>query len=243
MIPKIIHYCWLSEDTFPADVQYYLDSWKKNLPDYEFKLWNFSCFDIESSQWVKEAFLFRKYAFAADYIRMYALYNFGGIYLDCDVEVLKSFDDMLDLPYFIGRERCKNVDEVAIEAAVMGFEKHNPLLKDILSYYENRHFIDRERRFDTRPLPSIILECIQKKYILKEIESRADFDSNNNVLSVFPFDYFSPKTWYDKDLQLTSNSYSIHHFAGTWLQKKRKANRLRFYYYRILGVFCKKYGL
>ena len=108
MIPKIIHYCWLRNEPFPDDVQAYMATWKKHLPDYEFKLWNFSCFDIESSRWVKEAYMYRRYAIAADYIRIYALYNYGEIYLDTDVEVLKSYNDLLELPYFIGRERSKD---------------------------------------------------------------------------------------------------------------------------------------
>ena len=91
MIPKIIHYCWLSKDPIPKDMQMFIDGWYEKLPDYEFMLWDFNRFDIHSSQWVKEAFSKKKYAFAADYIRLYALYNYGGIYMDMDVEVLKSF--------------------------------------------------------------------------------------------------------------------------------------------------------
>ena len=87
MIPKIIHYCWLSNDPIPSNIQHYMDSWKKYLPDYEFIHWNFDKFDKSSSRWVSEAFDNKKYAFAADYIRLYALYHYGGIYLDMDVDV------------------------------------------------------------------------------------------------------------------------------------------------------------
>lgn len=97
MIPKIIHYCWLSNDPIPSNIQHYMDSWKKYLPDYEFIHWNFDKFDKSSSRWVSEAFDNKKYAFAADYIRLYALYHYGGIYLDMDVEVLKSFNPFLSL--------------------------------------------------------------------------------------------------------------------------------------------------
>lgn len=82
MIPKIIHYCWLSNDPLPSNFIKYLNGWKQLMPDYEFMLWNFDRFDKNSSNWVKEAFDNKKYAFAADYIRLYALYNYGGIYLD-----------------------------------------------------------------------------------------------------------------------------------------------------------------
>ena len=80
MIPKIIHYCWLSNDPIPSNIQHYMDSWKKYLPDYEFIHWNFDKFDKSSSRWVSEAFDNKKYAFAADYIRLNALYHYGGIY-------------------------------------------------------------------------------------------------------------------------------------------------------------------
>ena len=87
MISKIIHYCWLSNDPIPADLQKCMESWKKYLPDYEFMLWNFERFPKSQSKWVSDAFDNKKYAFAADYIRLYALYNYGGIYLDMDVEI------------------------------------------------------------------------------------------------------------------------------------------------------------
>ena len=99
MIPKIIHFCWLSDDPYPKKIQFCLDTWKKKLPDYEIMLWDFNRFPKDKSVWVSEAFDARKYAFAADYIRFYALYNYGGIYLDSDVEVIKNFDDFLHLPY------------------------------------------------------------------------------------------------------------------------------------------------
>ena len=130
MIPKIIHYCWLSNDPIPTNLQKYMKSWEKYLPDYEFWLWDFNRFDINSSIWVKEAFEAKKYAFAADYIRCYALYNYGGIYLDMDVEVLKSFNDLLHLPYFLCQE-----EKAPIEAAVIGSEKHNKLFEKMQEYY------------------------------------------------------------------------------------------------------------
>ena len=113
MIPKIIHYCWLSNDPIPEKLQEYMKSWKEKLPDYEFKLWNFDCFDINSSQWVKEAFEAKKYAFAADYIRLYAVYNYGGIYMDMDVEVIKSFNPLLNNDYLLGYE-----NQIGIEAGI-----------------------------------------------------------------------------------------------------------------------------
>ena len=115
MIPKQIHLCWLSGDPYPAKIEKCLASWKKFLPDYEVVLWDTKRFDLDAVPWVKQAFEAKKYAFAADSIRFYALYNYGGIYLDSDVEVLRSFDPLLDLPYFAGAETAGT-----IEAAVLG---------------------------------------------------------------------------------------------------------------------------
>ena len=108
MIPKILHLCWLSGDAYPAKIAKCIDSWKRVLPDYDIILWDTKRFPLSQSQWVREAFEKKKYAFAADYIRFYALYTMGGIYLDSDVEVLKSFDDLLDLPYFMGASRGRH---------------------------------------------------------------------------------------------------------------------------------------
>lgn len=250
MIPKIIHYCWLSNDPFPDDIKACIYSWKKHLPDYEFMLWNFSRFDIESSLWVKQAFYARKYAFAADYIRMYALYHYGGVYLDCDVEVLKSYDDLLHLPYFVGMERARNSfeveskDEIAIEAATIGFEPKHPLLKEMLDYYQHRNFhIKGNDEFDIRTLPSILLEHIEKNYTIERIDSIANFDFDKSKFCLFPTDYFSPKTWWDtSDLKATPRTYSIHHFCGTWLKKSFVA-KMSFMRYRLLGVFFKRYRI
>ena len=85
MIPKIIHYCWLSNDKIPQNLQQCMVSWKEKLPDYKFIKWDFSRFDKECSPWVKEAFEHKKYAFACDFIRLYAVYNYGGIYMDMDI--------------------------------------------------------------------------------------------------------------------------------------------------------------
>ena len=97
MIPKKIHFCWMSGDPYPAKIKRCMKTWRRVMPDYEIKLWNAQNFDVEGApDYVREAIRQRKWAFAADYIRMYALYHEGGIYLDSDVLVLKPFDDLLN---------------------------------------------------------------------------------------------------------------------------------------------------
>lgn len=162
MIPKVIHFCWLSGDKYPSKIRYCINSWKEKLPDYEIRLWDLSRFDIDSSVWCKEAFEMKKYAFAADYIRCYALYKEGGIYLDSDVELLRSFDDLLHLPYFIGEEQGGN-----IEPAIIGCEKGWDFLERMLSYYENRHFVVNGN-MDMQTLPAIMSQEINRHYEYKK---------------------------------------------------------------------------
>lgn len=208
MIPKIIHYCWLSSNPFPDKLQEYMNTWKKNLPDYEFVLWDTNRFNINSCLWTKQAFENKKYAFAADYIRLYAVYHYGGIYLDMDVEVIKSFNPLLSQNTILGMEI-----ENGIEAGIFGAEKHAKWLKDCLEYYKDRPFILPDGQLDMRPLPTIMYE-ITKKYIYR------------GEIPVLTKEYFTAKSCKTGKITCTDNTYTIHHFAGSWLTPwmKIKAN-------------------
>ena len=129
MIPKIIHLCWLSGDEYPPMIKKCIESWKRYLPDYEIMLWDTKRFDVNSVLWTKQAFECKKYAFAADYIRLYALYHYGGIYLDSDVLVYKSFDDLLDLPYFIGEDFGYN-----LRKSLLGVKQEEGIPNILLSH-------------------------------------------------------------------------------------------------------------
>lgn len=236
MIPKVIHLCWLSGDPYPQKIQKCLDSWKKILPDYEIMLWDTNRFDLKSCPWVEQAFNARKYAFAADYIRMYALYNYGGIYLDSDVEVLKSFDEFLDLPYFVGAENAGT-----IEAAIIGAEKGCDWIKACLDYYEGRLFIKKDGQPDIRMLPEIVNETIQKlKPICNlplgtTIEELKKVDMQKEVY-VLPAEYFSPKVFDSRQVILTPQTYAIHHYQNSWFSHKA------FVYYRTRTFFIRIFG-
>lgn len=225
MIPKIVHYCWLSSDIVPADLQKYMNSWKEKLSDYEFVLWNFERFGINTSVWVNQAFEAKKYAFAADFIRLYAVYNYGGIYLDMDVEVIKSFDELLNNDIMIGYEDDKTK---FIEAGCFGAKKGHPFIKQCLNYYNGREFIKSDGCYDIRPLPQIMTEIANDKIF--------------NYINFYSSDYFTAKCNATGTIKQTNNTYSIHHFAGSWLpQKQTRAIRNRQKLYSIFGdnVFTK----
>lgn len=216
MIPKLIHYCWLSDDPIPGNLQNYLNTWRQKLPDYEFIHWNFDRFDINGSKWVKQAFESRKYAFAADYIRLYALYNLGGIYLDMDVEVIQSFDPFLKLSTMIGFE---NDSDKRLEVAILGVEKNSEWIYECLKYYENKSFINDNGTYNTKVLPLIVRDCLlENQYVFKEVST---IQEANNVKSkeipIFPASFFSPKRFDSHRIEKNENTYAIHHFEGSWL--------------------------
>lgn len=216
MIPKIIHYCWLSNDPIPDSLQRCLDSWKLHLPDYKFILWNFNRFDISTSTWVRQAFESRKYAFAADYIRLYALFHYGGFYLDMDVEILKPLDSFLGLGTMI----CWQKDIGGLEVAAMGVEQGCEWIKVCMDYYKDRSFIVSSKEFDTKPLPQIVeSQLVHNGYKLITVKNIRDAEAVRGYkeIPVFTSDYFSPKSYKSHRIELTENSVSIHHFAGSWV--------------------------
>lgn len=221
MIPKIIHYCWLSGDPYPEEIRKCMESWKQYLPDYEFRLWDANRFDIGSVQWVKQAFAYKKYAFAADYIRLYALYHFGGIYLDADVLVYKSFDDLLSLPYFVGHDQIRG-----FEAAVIGAEKGCQWIKDMLDSYQGKSFIKADGSFDLLPLPCrfhhVLTSLGYKFWRIKELSELNSLAYNIDELQMYVFDkdYFNSRNAIE--VQQTSKSYCAHNYAGSWQKKEER---------------------
>ena len=230
MIPKTIHYCWLSNDTFPRKIRKCMDTWKKIHPDYEVKRWSTQNFDIDSVPYVKEACEAKKWAFAADYIRMYALYNEGGIYLDSDVMLLKPFDEFLCNSFFssmeyhpIQIEKCgtmqyidsngkriadKFIEGIQIQAAVMGAEKGCAFVGEVLEWYKDKHFVDKEGNLKTNVLSPYIYARVAEKmgFVYKDIDQCLP----GNV-RIFPSEIFAGNKH-----EVTPNSYAIHMCAHSW---------------------------
>ena len=218
MIPKIIHYCWLSDDDIPEKLLDCMKSWKKVLPDYDFILWNRKNFDVNGNIWTKQAFESKKYAFAADFIRLYAVYTYGGIYLDMDVEVKKDFLPFLDGKLMLGFE---NPEKVGIEAGCFGAEKKSAFIKKCLDYYEGRKFIKEDGTFDTEVLPKIM------KSFLPE----------NELGNVVDYDYFTAKSFLTGKIIETERTFAVHNFAGSWNTKREQT------YYKTRQRLCNRLGI
>ena len=215
MIPKTIHYCWLSGDPYPELIKKCIDSWKIHIPDYQFVLWDRKKADDINSEWLKQTIESKKYAFAADFIRIYALSHYGGVYLDADVELVASLDPFLGHNFFIGVEYNND-----LEPAVFGAVPGHPWLSDLLNYYRERSFIKSNGTFDVRPLPNMFNETAAVGFGFKS-NGKMQF-INNEGIAIYPCDYFSPKNIYSKKINSTKNTVAIHHFDSNWFQINRK---------------------
>lgn len=231
MIQKKIHYCWLSGEPIPKRLQKCINSWKKIMPDYELILWDTNRFDINSNQFVKEAFQKKKWAFAADYIRIYALYHEGGIYMDSDVLVKKKFDEFLTSDFFTSVEyhygivekqnalstlnddgtpksSDGGIDGIGIQAAVLGGIKGHPFLKECLDFYDTKNFIlDNGKLFNELIAPGIYAR-IAEKYGFRYIDEEQHLEENMLILTS---DIFAGFPSYEK-----STSYAVHLCNGSW---------------------------
>jgi len=219
MIPKTIHYCWFGKGKKSQLALRCIESWKSVLSDYVIKEWNEKTFNIKSApKFVKEAYRVGKYAFVADYVRLFALWTEGGIYLDTDVEVIKSFDAFLELPAFIGYE--DNRSQICIQTGVIGSIANNRIVKEWLEYYATQPFILPSGDYNTKTNVAIITaDLVTRGLVLNE-----QYSVVQNTFHIFPKDYFCPKDP-DDNINITENSVCIHYYSGSWCRKIPQKHR------------------
>lgn len=209
---KIIHYCWFGRGPLNDLAKKCIDSWKKYCPDYEIKQWNEDNFDIHCCKYAEEAYEAKKWAFVSDVARLYALIEQGGIYMDTDVEVIRPLDDLLKYDAVAGFE-----SETHIGTGFISCNKSNPLLKEFLYEYDNLHFIKEDGSYDVTPNVNRLTElCV--KYGFKPDNT---FQTINGF-TFLPKDYLCPKDWLTKEMNMTKNTFIIHHFDGSWLSDQEK---------------------
>ncbi len=207
-IPRIIHYCWFGMNTKPDIVERCIDSWRRNLVGYEIIEWNESNFDITSNTFVREAYETGKFAFVSDYVRVYALYHYGGIYLDTDVKVLKTFDDLLYHDSFWGFEQ-----ENYIATSTIGAAKGNQLIKIFLDTYSEINFLQKDGTHNNLTNVSIITNILQKHGLVSD----GRYQEINAIGTFYPQTYFSPYDYINCRWLITKETYTIHFFYKSWL--------------------------
>lgn len=208
LIPRIIHYCWFGSNEIPETEAKCIAGWKKKLKGYTFKLWNEQSFDIESTKWTSAAYQDKKYAFVADYVRLAALYEYGGIYLDTDIKLVKSFDTLLNQDAFMGFE-----DGVCVSCGVIAVKPHNKFIKEILDVYNSDSFLYEENKQANVKMVTELL-C---KYGLKQDNSEQYVCG----IHIYPKTYFNPMDYFG-NWDKTKNTYGIHLYSGSWLSEEEQ---------------------
>ena len=223
MIPKIIHYCWFGRNPKPKLAEKCIRSWKRYCPDYEIIEWNEDNFDIESAPlYVRQAYEARKWAFVTDYVRLWALTAYGGIYMDTDVEVVKPLDEFLVHHAFSGFE-----DPQHIQTGIMGCEKDNALFHLWREQYDTLSFVMDDGSYNLQTNVITITDYM--------IQHGIRLDNSVQTIcgcTFYPNDYFCPKDYHSNQIITTARTHTIHHFAGSWIDagmKKQKKKQIQYY--------------
>lgn len=207
MIPKTIHYCWFGKGEMPELALRCIDSWHKHMPDYEYKLWNEDAFDVNSVSYTKEAYEAKKYAFVSDYVRLWALERDGGIYLDTDVEVFRTLEDLLEYKAFAGIEGSKYFP---LGTCVMATEAHGEWVSEMLGAYQDRHFLKNDGSHDMTTNVQFITDIMQGRGFLNNGKEQDYKD-----LHIFPVEFFCPRQTTGEYFR-TENTYCDHLGMGSW---------------------------
>ena len=235
MIPKKIHYCWFGGNPLPESAKKYIETWKKYCPDYEVIEWNENNFDVNQNQYCKEAYEAKKWAFVSDYARFFILYKYGGLYFDTDVEVLRPLDNIVEKGPFMGCERdADKIGATAIAVAPglgLGVNPGLGLYKEILDLYEILHFKNEDGSLNLKTVVQYTTEILVKHGLknTNQIQRCAG-------IYIYPREYFCPKNIDTGKLEITKNTYTIHHFDASWYSNwQQLKHNIKMLLIKILG--------
>lgn len=226
LIPKKIHYTWFSGEPIPENLQACIDSWKRFCPDYEIIRWDADHYDVSKYEYTRQAYELRKWGFIADVARLDILFENGGIYLDVDVELIRNLDELLYQPAFCGVEKWGTVNMGGASGAC----PQNPVVKAMLDHRKNEPFVFADQtlnlttcgHYETFPL---VREGLKLNGATQEIAG--------GMMTVYASEFFQPFDYMSGETRLTSNTFSIHHFSGTWLgpeaAEKRRETQLHYH--------------
>ena len=222
MIPKILHYVWMGGNPLTPLAEQCLASWKEHMPDWQIMRWDETNFDIAAAPvYVRQAHEARKFAFVSDYVRLWALEKYGGVYVDTDVKILKSYEPLLNDTAFIGLE--ESLAHLP-GTCVMGCEPHCQWVRDMLEVYKGVEFVKPDGSLDLTTNVQRMGVIMLKELTNEGLTNERYWKQNQYIekwgLRVYTHDYFSPITS-TRVMRKTKNTYSIHNFAGSWCEGKR----------------------
>lgn len=217
MIPKIIHYCWFGGKPLPKSAEKCIASWKKYLPDYEIKRWDESNFDVNAIPYTREAYAACKFAFVSDYARFWILYHYGGVYFDTDVEVIRPIDDIINRGGFLGVESNRNGIYTVNPGLGFAATQGTAVIGEMMNLYSTFHFINTDGALDLKNIVEITTEYLSARGLRNtdEIQQCCGF-------TIYPKDYFCPIDYDTRELKITENTRTIHHYAESWVPRSTR---------------------
>ena len=217
MIPKIIHYCWFGGKPLPKSAEKSIASWKKYLPDYEIKRWDESNFDVNAIPYTREAYAACKFAFVSDYARFWILYHYGGVYFDTDVEVIRPIDDIINRGSFLGVESNRNGIYTVNPGLGFAATQGTAVIGEMVNLYSTFHFINTDGASDLKNIVEITTDYLSSKGLQNtdEIQDCCGF-------TIYPKDYFCPIDYDTRELKITENTRTIHHYAESWVPRSTR---------------------
>lgn len=217
LIPKKIHYCWFGKNPFPERYKKWMDSWKRYCPDYEIIEWNEDNYDITKNKYMHQAYEAKKWGFVSDYARLDVIYNYGGIYLDTDVELVRNLDELLYQSGFMGFQMEQQVNSGLGFGAAAG----NIFIKGMLDAYNDLSFIDSLGNMDLTPCP-----IRETEYLIKQgLQLNGEYQVLKGGLTIYPEKVFCGIGFLTRELRLSEDTFSIHHYDGSWLDDEKRAQR------------------
>lgn len=240
MIPKMIHFCWFGRGEKPKLAKKCIKSWKKFCPDYKLIEWNEDNFDISACPlYVRQAYEAKKWAFVTDYVRLKVVYENGGVYLDTDVQLLKSLDGLLDNTAYFGFES----DGYIATGLGFGAVKGCGILDELMRDYDGIPFVLEDGSFDSTTCPSRNTEIFLRNGLIAD----GSMQMLDGGVLILPREYLSPTSYNDIQKRITANTVSIHHFAGSWqssgLRRKMKKDRAKNGLFRVRNrIFSGLFG-
>lgn len=219
MIPHIIHYCWFGRKPLPESAKICIESWKRNLPGYEIKEWNEDNFDVNIIPYTKEAYEMGKYAFVSDYARFWILYNYGGVYFDTDVEVIRPMYPIIEKGPFMGWEIGVRLVGVNPGLGLASTSK-SPIIASLLDEYNKMSFKEEYTKPIRKTITEYTMEVLVKRgmKVKNEVQKVGDF-------TIYPSEYFGPVDVVTKRLHKTPNTYSIHAYAASWNERTNSSKK------------------
>lgn len=217
MIPKIIHYCWFGGKPLPKSAEKCIASWKKYLPDYEIKRWDESNFDVNAIPYTREAYAACKFAFVSDYARFWILYHYGGVYFDTDVEVIRPIDDIINRGGFLGVESIRNGIYTVNPGLGFAATQGTAVIGEMVNLYSTFHFTNTDGASDLKNIVEITTDYLSSKGLQNtdEIQDCCGF-------TIYPKDYFCPIDYETRELKITENTRTIHHYAESWVPRSTR---------------------